>query len=496
MRIGIGGISHETNCFCNISTTEEMFRHHSFAAGQQLIEKNTGNRTFTGGFIDEAAAQGVELAPAFNTVTTPSGLITKKTLESLLGQLLDGLKAQHEKAPLDAIALSLHGAGAADGYFDIEGQIIGAVRDAFGPNMLIGVSLDLHGNITEKMVENADVLMGVRCYPHVDSYETAREVLSLLCETFRTGIRPKKKLIKLPWLLAPAYGVTLSGPAHQVQQKAIALEQENDDLFRATFFHGFPYSDIPQASVSVVTLARTQEAADSCAQTIARFAWDMRREFPVPALSPAQAMDLALQEEKGPVVINESSDNPGGGAPGDGTYLLREMLLRNEPGTAFGYIYDPEVVKQAAAAGVGSTISCTLGAKMDKLHGEPIRIEGAYVKSICDGNYITLNPMGAGSKATLGLTAHLVVGNVSVVVGTERRQTMDKNPFLIAGIDVYDMRILGLKSSQHFKGWWKDHAAKIITCDPPGIHCGDLSVFDFKHADTSYFPLGDAQWNG
>lgn len=496
MRIGIGGIAHETNCFCNISTTEEMFRHNTFFAHDELIRANTGTRTYLGGAIDEAAAQGVRLAPAFYTVTTPSGLIEKKTLESLLGQLLDGLKAQNEKEPLDAVVLCLHGAGAADGYFDIEGQIIGAVRDAFGPELLIGVSLDLHGNITDKMVENADVLMGVRCYPHVDQYETTREVVALLCQAYRTGSRPKKKLIKLPWLLTPAYGVTLSGPAHEVQQKALSLEQEDPDLLRSTFFHGFPYSDIPQASVSVVTMARTQECADRCAQAIARFAWDMRREFPVPALSPAQAMDLALQEEKGPVVINESSDNPGGGAPGDGTHLLREMLRRNEPGTAFGYIYDPEVALQAAQAGVGSTITCTLGAKMDDLHGEPIQIESAYVRSVCDGNYINLSPMGAGSKATLGLTAHLVVGNVSVVVGSERRQTLDKNPFLVAGIDVYDMKVLGLKSSQHFKGWWIDHAAKIITCDPPGIHCGDVSVFDFKHADTSFFPLGDPQWNG
>lgn len=496
MRIGFGGIAHETNSFCNISTTEEMFRRCSFHAGKDLVDTFRSTRTFIGGVVDESIQRGAELAPALYANTTPSGIITAKTLDSLLDQLLDGLKAQHAQAPLDAIALCLHGAGACESCFDIEGRIIRAVREVFGPDMLIGVSLDLHGNITEEMLSNADVLIGVRCYPHVDEYETAREVVALLWDCFHSKTRPAKKLIKLPWLLAAAYGVTLSGAAHKVQQKALALEQENEDLLRATFFHGFPYADIPQASVSIVALARTQEAADSCATQIARFAWSIRQEFPVPALSPAQVMDLAMQEEKWPVVINESSDNPGGGAPGDGTHLLREMLKRNIPGSAFGYMYDPAVVKQAVAAGVGSTISCSLGAKMDNLHGQPILIENAYVKCISDGNYICLSPMGAGSKATLGVSVCLQVGNVLVVVGSERRQTMDKNPFLIVGIDVYDMKILGLKSSQHFKGWWKDHAAKIITCDPPGIHCGDLSVFDFKHADTSFFPLSDARWDG
>ena len=496
MRIGFGGIAHETNCFCNIPTTEEMFRHAHFNQQQDLITTYQNTRTYIGGVIDELALQNAAGAPALYTVTTPSGIIGKDTLESLLGQLLDGLMAHHRQEPLDAIALCLHGAGAAEGYFDIEGQIISTIREAFGPDMYIGVSLDLHGNVTDKMVDNADVLIGVRSYPHVDEYETAREMIALLCQAVRTGKRPEMKLIKLPWLLAPAYGVTLSGPAHEVQQKAICLENDNVDLLRATFFHGFPYTDIPQASVSIVTVANTRQAADQCAQQLAQFAWDMRREFILPALSPAQAIDLAVQEENAPVVINESSDNPGGGAPGDGTHLLREMIKRDLPGSAFGFIYDPEVAAQAAAAGVGSSISCRLGAKMDHLHGEPIELENAYVKCISDGNFICLSPMGAGSLERMGLTVCLQVGNVSIVVGSERKQTKDKGPFQVAGIDVYAMKILALKSSQHFKGWWKDHAAKIITCDPPGIHCGDLSVFDFKHADTAYYPLGDARWNG
>jgi microcystin degradation protein MlrC len=204
-------------------------------------------------------------------------------------------------------------------------------------------------------------------------------------------------------------------------------------------------------------------------------------------------MDLAEQAE-GPVVINESSDNPGDGAPGDGTHLLREMLKRDIPGSAYGFIWDPEVVRQAVAAGVGSRIDCLLGGKTDAFHGAPIELKGAYVKTISDGIYINKNPMGFGGKRNMGPTVLLQVGHVSIVVGTNRQQTLDDGPFRVVGIDWQDMRILALKSAQHFKGWWTGRAKTIIPCDSPGIQCADLTVFDYKYANISYFPLGDPAW--
>lgn len=493
MRIGIGGMAHETNAFSNVPTTEALFRRLNYREGKELF--TPGVRTFIGGYTDEAIAQGIELAPVFYANANPSGLIPRETLETMRDRLVDGLWAEHQKQPLDGIAFVPHGAGAADGYPDIEGEILRAIRERFGNEIPIGVSLDLHGNITKEMMERADVLIGVKCYPHVDCYETSRKVLSQLADMIRTGKKPCKAFLPLPWLLAPACGVTLRGPAHDAQQLTIRLE-EDPAVHSVTFFHGFPYSDIPQAGVTVTAFADTQEAADKAAREVASYTWNRRKDFLVKALSPAQALDLAEAEENGPVVINESSDNPGGGSPGDGTFLLRELLRRNLPGTAFGHILDPEVAKQAAEAGVGAVISCRLGGKTDKLHGEPIVIEKAYVKAICDGRFINRSPMGFGETIRHGLTARLQVGNVDVVVTSLPRQTMDKGPFEIVGINYSEYRILCLKSSQHFRGWWQDKATKIIPCDPPGIHCGDLSVFDFKMANTSYFPLGDAQWNG
>jgi microcystin degradation protein MlrC len=408
---------------------------------------------------------------------------------------VDLLWQAHQEKPLDAIALNLHGAGVADGYPDADGEIIRAVREKFGSDMPIGVVLDLHANVTDEMLRLSDLLLGVKCYPHVDEFESGRLMFGKLVDMVQKKEMPAMAMVRLPWLLVPAEGVTTEGPAHQVQQLCYRLPKENKDLFDVTFFHGFPYSDIPEACVCVTAVAATQEAADAAAMEVARFAWSIRKEFSVPVYSPEEAFDLALQlpEGNGPIVINESSDNTGGGAPGDGTHLLREMLRRNIPGSAMGYIYDPEVAQQAARAGVGATISCRLGGKTDPLHGEPLVLE-AYVKTISDGTFINHSPMGGGNTSRIGLCACLVVGNVSIVVGSIRTQPMDDGVFRIAGLRWDLLRIVGIKSSQHFKGWWAQRAGGIVACDPPGVHCANLRCFRFKNTNTEAYPLEDIIW--
>ena len=494
MRIGIGGIAHETNSFSNVATTEALFRKLNYQEGQQIIDVNTGVRSYIGGFIDEAKEQDITLVPAMFANANPSGRIPTETLETLRDRLVSMLWAEHQKQPFDAIALNCHGAGASVGYHDIEGEVLRAVRARFGSEIPVGIVLDLHANVTPEMIEYSDILVGVKCYPHVDMYESARVMLDLLAKIVRTGKKPCKRIIQLPWQLAPTCGVTLTGPAHEVQQLTIRLENEIPELQQVTFFHGFTYADIPQAGVTVTAMADTQETADAAALEVAKFAWNMRQTFLIKTLSPAEAFDKAEASEKFPVVINESSDNPGGGAPGDGTYLLREMLKRNLPGSAFGHICDPEVVQLAIQAGVGNTISCKLGAKTDNLHGESIELENAYVKTICDGRFVNVSPMGGGGITNLDMSVRLQVGNVDIVVSSRPRQTMCKGPFEMVGINYTQMRYLGLKSSQHFKGWWKDHAGMIVTCDPPGIHCGDFTVFDFQFANLNTFPFIDPDW--
>ena len=491
MRIATGGYEHETNSFSSVPVTyEDMQRLKGYA--DTYFSNCSGVRNGNGGIIDEAKALGIELVPTVRGSTTPCGPTEKRAFEEVRDELTELLWQAHCQQPLDGIALNLHGGGVAEGYDDLEGEILRSIRARFGPDIPISMRLDLHSNISSDMIELSDIIVGFKSYPHVDDYECGRAAVRLLHNMIQEKTRYHKAFIRLPWLLAPAFGVTLSGAAGDVKAYMEQLVKSEPDLLDATFFHGFTYADVETAGVSVYAIARNEETATRCAQQIADFAWSKRREFLAPINSAETAMELAIKAEY-PVVINESSDNTGGGAPGDGTYLLREMLRRNIPSSAFGYIHDPEVVALAVKAGVGSHISCLLGGKTDKLHGEPIAITDAYVKVISDGCFIQKSPMGAGGKVKLGTTVLLVVGNVQIVVSCGKPQTKDDGPFETVGIDWTQMRILALKSTQHFKGWWAGRAKTIIPCDSPGIHSADLASFTYKKLDTNKFPFIDLE---
>ena len=493
MRIATGGICHETNGFGSILVTPEVMAKAA-REGKDWWATHGSGHSYGGGFATEAAELGIELIATCQATLGPSGPITREAFEGARDRLVELLYAAYQEQPYDAIALSMHGAGFAEGYPDLEYDVLRAIREKLGYDIPIGVSLDLHGNISAEMVELADLVIGCKHYPHLDEYDTGRLVVRRLRDMVENNYRPFKKIIRLPWHLAPSQGLTMSGMAHEVQQQCFAQE-EADDVFHVSFFHGFPFGDVPACGVSVIAMGKTQEAADRSARAVASFAWERRRDFFVPLHSAEEAVDLAMAEKEGPVILNEGSDNPGGGAPADGTFLLRELLKRNVS-AAFGFIRDPEVAEQAAKAGVGAHISCRLGGKTDKYHGEPIEIEDAYVKCVSDGVYVNKSPMGLGHTHNMGTSVCLEVGNVSISVGTNRFQTMDDGPFYSVGIDWKSKHILAMKSAQHFKGWWADKVKAIYSCDSPGIHCSDLSLVPFSQADTSYFPLQDAQWDG
>ena len=493
MRIAIGGFCHETNSFSSVTVSFEQLMA-STREKETLIRAYTGAHSYVGGFIDEAAELGVEIVPALQTSLKPSGPCTAEGFEYSRDRLAELLAESYETQPYDGIALFMHGGGAVPGYPDPEGNALRAIRERMGREIPIGVVLDLHGNISQDMIELSDLLTGCKHYPHIDEYDQGRVMFRLLCDKIEKGYTIYKRVVRMPWLMVPAQGVTLSGPAHDIQSMCFEREKTDPDLLQAAFFQGFPYTDVPDCCVSIVTMAKSQESADRNGYDIARYAWSRRKDTLVPVYSAEEAVAMALAAPEGPVLINETSDNPGGGTPGDGTHLLREMLKANVP-AAYGFIFDPETAEQAAKAGAGARIRCRIGGKTDSIHGKPVEVE-AYVHCVSDGAHIRKSPIGLGGRNSLGTTACLEVGNVSIVVASFRTQTFDDGPFLTAGVDWTQKRIVALKSSQHFKGWWKDKVKTIIPCDSPGLQCADLTTFNFQMANAGFFPLKDIDWDG
>lgn len=485
-RIAVGEFSHETNTFCAEPTSIEPFRQFMYLRGEAVVRVHGGNRTYVGGMLDKAVELGITAVPTFVTMAYPSGTIARAAYEQLLGELLSGIRAA---MPVDAVCLSLHGAGVAEGVDDLEGAVLAAVRELVGPDVPIAVALDLHGNITQEMVDQATGLFGVNFYPHTDSYERGAEAIAFLDRVLKREIQPVMHLERLPMIIPTS--TTDLDPAKRINQLCWEWEMQ-EGMLDCTLFHGFPYTDVPPVGVTVLTIADSNAAlARKAAQSVAKAVWEAREEFMPPSLSPAEAIAAALKVEGGPVVINDTADNPGGGSPGDGTHLLRAMVEANLTDACFGFIFDPEVAAQAHQAGVGASIAVRLGAKTDSLHGTPLEAT-AYVKALTDGRFRQTSPMWRGMQVDLGPCARLQIGGVDVIVTSQRQQTLDDEVFWLHGIDVKRYKIVGLKSSSHFRAGFNHLAKAIIPADSPGATTLQIQVFPYERIQRPIWPLDAA----
>lgn len=489
-RIAIGEISHETNTFCAEPTPVGPFKRYQWQRGAEIVAAHAGNRSYVGGMLDKAGKLGLTAVPVFATMAYPSGTIAAGAYAEMLDELLGGLR---RALPVDAVCLSLHGAGVAEGVDDLEGDVLARVRALVGPAVPIAVALDLHGNITEAMAERADGLFGTMYYPHTDMYERGAEAVEFVARMLRGEIRPTMHLERLPQMITTCS--TDLEPGRRINARCAAWEAR-PGVLDCTLFHGFPYADVPPVGMSVVAIADADpELARAAAQDVARAVWESREDYRPQVLSPGGAIAAAREVlgagGEGPVVINDTADNPGGGSPGDGTHLLRAMLDAGLTDACFAFIYDPETAALAHEVGVGRTVRVRLGGKSDDVHGAPIEAE-AYVTALTDGRFRYTTPMGRGMAADLGPSARLAIGGVDVIVASGRNQVLDDEIFILHGIDVRRRSVVGLKSSAHFRAGYNRLARAIITADSPGATTLRFErAFTYRRVRRPIWPLDE-----
>jgi microcystin degradation protein MlrC len=470
LRLAVGGLSHETNALATSILGLTTVEHFDITRGDEIIERYAGTRTYMGGILDAAHEINAEVVPVFHAVTAPSGTIAAEAYEAMRDELVEGIA---RAMPVDAVALELHGAGEAQNAPDLEADLCRAIRERVGPDVKIVAPLDLHGNITPGMAEVIDAMFGVHCYPHTDMYERGYEAVSIVPRLV-AGLRTRTAVVDLPILLPSS--PTTRYPAARVNELCAALEAR-PGVIDVTFFHGFACTDSPHVGVHIVATTEDDDAlAQACATEIATWIWEHRDDFRNEVYTPEAAIDLALATiatvaadttGTGPVVINDAADNPDGGAPGDATHLLRAMVEAKLERACFGFVYDPAVVQQAQAAGVGATIDVSLGGKHDDIHGRPVELR-AYVKCLTDGRFV-LQAMFAGLEVDLGPTCRLQADGLDIIVVSRRAQTFDPEVFKLHGIDVLAQDIVALKSSNHFRAGFEPIARAIVTADSPGL---------------------------
>ena len=534
LRIAVGGIFHETNSFATASMgltpLSDFCRGNALGAGplkgDAVLRAHRGARTPIGGYIDGAAALAPagELVPLLAGSACPSGTIADAAYEAMRDELCARLRAA---LPVDAVALDLHGAGAAESYEDIELDLGRALRAVVGPAVPLVATWDLHGNVSPACARVFDYMANILTYPHVDGYARARDATRLLPRLAAGALRPRAHVERVPTLLPLCMMCTMDGhPAAELRELCEAASARAGVL-SCSVFHGFPYADIRVVGTSVLCTAESDAAlAERTAREVARWIWEHRERFRFDVAGADAAVDEALRfacgapppshaEKDGggkrarvdgarrPVVVNETADNTGCGAPGDSTHLLRAMLAARPADrgarACFATLWDPALAARAAAAGVGATLErVSIGGAHDpELLGAPLAVPSARVRCVSDGEVVNSGPMLTGERVRLGVCARLELGDsgVDVVVASSRAQTLDVEPFLLHGLDVSRYELVGLKSSTHFRAAFTPLAARIITADEPGLASGRLEVFEARRTRpplTPMWPISEA----
>ncbi len=487
MRFFVAMFSHETNTFSTIRTDRRQFEARDLRYGGEILEAYVGTGTCLGGMIDAAVARGVTLSPSVAAAASPAGPVTKDVYEDVTGRIVADLR---EAGRLDGVLLDLHGAMVPESGEDGEGPLLAAVRDAVGPRVPIAVTLDFHANVSSEMVRQATLLHGYKTYPHVDMADRGREATERLLDVAAGRLRPTVAFRRPPLLPPIAGQATGRGPMRRLHDLADAMERR-PGVVSISVFAGFPLADIHDAGLSIYVITHDDQAlADRLADELAVVAWQHRREFLHRATPVREAVAKALAIDGRAVVLADIADNTGGGAAGDGTEILRELLRVGARSATVACVWDATAAAACARAGAGATVTLDVGGKVDDRHGAPVRVTGR-VRALSDGRFVHKGPMFRGLEGRLGPTAVLDVDDVKVVLTSLRWQTLDPEMIRFVGIDPLGEKILVVKSTIHYRAAFEPIAHTIIEVDAPGLSSSNLDRFSFTRVRRPIFPLDD-----
>ncbi len=483
MRIYISGVQHESSSFSPIPTSYRSFEQWNWSADKPYDSDGFGYGEACR--LSEAANLEVAPGPFFNA--EPSSPATAAAWRDISEQILEGLRAA---LPVDIVFLCLHGAQMAEGVDDCEGELIAAARKIVGPEIAVGVLLDLHANVTSAMCADADLTVSCREYPHIDYAQRAWEMLPVLRSIAR-GMRPVTRARRIP-----ASGVF---PTPDEPMRSFVLRTRNAQsrpgVLMVSANHGFEGSDTPMMGASVVVTTDNDEAlADLVAEEVANDFLSTILDNSWSGLGVTEAIDEALRQPIGPVIIADRSDNAGAGAASDSTYILAELIERDVQDATLGMIWDPMAVRVCHDAGVGAKLPMRIGGKAGRLSGTPIDATVEVTSARTDAMQALF---GQGEpREPLGRSAAVRIGGIEVVLTSRRQQVFSPHCFTEHGIDLTRRHIVVVKSMQHFMGGFASIAASIVRCDGPGSATLDLNMIPYQRIKRPMLGLDPAAMIG
>jgi microcystin degradation protein MlrC len=492
MRVLFAGIFHETHCFVPDKTGLADFKIER----DREIFRRRGDGSQVDGFLEVADREGWEVVPTCSYTATPSGRVEDAVLDAFWSDLTPRVE-RAARDGVDAVYLSLHGAMVAESVDDVEGELLARLRAV--PELanvpVFGV-FDLHANQTEAMASLADGLVCYRENPHIDARDTAVRAAELLKRCLDTGTVPRMHRRSVPVIWPPTGTGTADTPMRDLEAVARQIEAEHRGIWAVNVVAGFSFADVPDAGVSFSVVSTCEPAeAEAALERLCALALSLKEHGLVPELTPNEALDRAATVEgSGPVLLVESSDNIGGGAPGNGTGVLR-ALVRREVKNAGVIINDPEAVAKLDGLTPGATAVLALGGKDNPLDPGPVTLPVTLV-SKSDGRF-DLEDLNShlvasqGRHIDMGPTAVVRHGDITIMLTSRRTPPNDLAQWRSQGIDPENLAVIGIKAAVAHRRAYDPIASASFTVNTPGPCSSDSRTLPYKKLRRPIFPLDE-----
>jgi len=491
-RVLTGLFGHESNAFSILPTTRENFQNYLLAFGDDVPAAIEGAQIEPTGTEQAAKDHGWDLVRTVVAWATPSGPISRDAWETGSSAIYDAARTQ---GPFDGVLINLHGAMASIDYNDAEGELLKGLREIIGPDVPVTITLDLHANVTTLMTEHTDIMCAYRTYPHIDQVATSKRAAAVLDRTMRGEVKPYVFTARRDTIEGLDDGrTTTDNPMTTLLARADKLEAENDGVLLVSIHAGFTPADLEEAGPTVCVTGDGNHARyKAIAEDYMDYVWETRHFDSNTYLSVDETISeihrmMADGPGKGPIVVADFSDNPGSGAYGDSTFLLKGLLDAGIQNACFGTICDAGAAAELIKAGEGNQVTVMLGGKSDPTFGAPIEISGTVTK-ITNGTYVALGPRWKGVTHNMGPTAILKSGGMEIVVVSNRLQLTEIEAFTHADIDPSTHDVVIVKSMQHFRAAFQLIAREVLICDAGALSSKDIAKLPFTKLRRPIFPI-------
>ena len=491
IKILLGGLHQEINSFAPGRTTLEHYKRKQYHLGEDMLHYADGHlrcnegADVLGGSYNVLKDAGATIVPGGFISAQPGSIIEQSVIDDYIAQLKEVVKSN---LPLDGVVLVMHGAAQGEETDDPEGDIIVAVRELVGKDVPITVGLDLHANVTKRMVENANTISLYQRYPHIDIWETGERAAKLCLGILRGEIKPCMAYVQVPMIVPASAYTTEVEPFKGLMQKAHDYVKSGK-LLDFSVSQMQPWLDVKDGYSSVVTVGEDKEEAARIAKELAADFYGMRHEFRTELYDVDDIIRRAEKNESGkPVILNDFADSSNAGAAGDSPEAIARVLALSSDVRGLMYMNDGEFVAACREVGVGNKVSAPFGAKFSTKLFAPIQVE-ATVKALFDG----VVPFH-GMMVDFGPSAVVQIRNMFVIVTTQHRYNGDPCLYRAFGYEPSDFQMVVVKANTSFRAFYAPLTDLIYPAATKGSSTADLQSLPFEKVPKTFYPFSDNEF--